>query len=119
MTNEKFIEQNTTVLKFIQIYCDDKHSDLPKFSEILSLNYHGASLGEHKFSLCESCKNLLFYANARLNECKHEIKPKCRACPSPCYEKNEWRQMAKIMRSSGMKLGLIKIKNKILGNKNG
>ena len=119
MTNEKFVEQNTTVLKFIQIYCDEKHGNSPKTSGILNLNYQDTNLGEYKFSLCGECQDLLFYANTRLSECKHEIKPKCRFCKTPCYEKEKWKQMAKIMRSSGMKLGLIKIKNKILGNKNG
>ena len=30
MTDEKFIHDTKTVLKFIQIYCDDKHKDIEK-----------------------------------------------------------------------------------------
>lgn len=30
MTNEKFTEQVTTLAKFLQIYCADKHALAPK-----------------------------------------------------------------------------------------
>lgn len=116
MTNEKFIEQNTTVLKFIQIYCDDKHKNSNKINGVFDLVYHEVNLGKFYFNLCENCKDLLFYANERLSECKQEPKPKCRFCKTNCYEKDKLKQMAKIMRSSGIKLGLIKIK-KILNYK--
>ncbi|CZE48440.1 nitrous oxide-stimulated promoter family protein [Campylobacter geochelonis] len=110
MTDEKFIEQNQTVVKFIQLYCDDKHKNKDKKDGILKLFYNGKNLTSMPYSLCDECESLLLYANQRLQNCPHEIKPKCRNCPNPCYEKAQWKQMAKIMRTSGMKLGLIKIK---------
>ena len=41
MTVEKFEEQITTVARFIQIYCDDKH-DTDRLSGTLTTEYHGA-----------------------------------------------------------------------------
>ncbi|PSM52569.1 putative nitrous oxide-regulated protein [Campylobacter blaseri] len=111
MTNEKFIEQNSTVVNFIQLYCDSKHKDAKKKNSSIKLIYNGEELKELKYNLCSDCENMLKYANERLQNCPHEIKPKCRNCPSPCYEKDKWKMMAKIMRTSGMKFGLIKIKN--------
>ncbi|NLM99553.1 MAG: hypothetical protein GX170_05965, partial [Campylobacteraceae bacterium] len=40
----------------------------------------------------------------------NEEKPSCRKCPNPCYEKDRWKLLAKIMKYSGMKLGLLKIR---------
>ncbi|WP_256365475.1 hypothetical protein [Campylobacter iguaniorum] len=35
----------------------------------------------------------------------------CRKCPHICYEKSELKFMVKVIRSSGIKLGLSKIKS--------
>ncbi|CUU69450.1 Nitrous oxide-stimulated promoter [Campylobacter hyointestinalis subsp. hyointestinalis] len=51
------------------------------------------------------------YANERLQNCPHGEKPKCRKCPHICYDKNELKYVVKIMKSSGMKLGLNKLKS--------
>lgn len=109
MTTQKFQEQIETVTKFIQIYCDSHHK-VEKSSEILKTTYKEMDF-EAPYSLCKECENLLKYANARLLACPHEIKPSCRKCPHICYEKDELKFMVKVMRSSGMKLGLLKIKN--------
>ena len=53
---------------------------------------------------------LINYSFDRLNECPHDIKPRCRTCPSPCYEKQEWKKLSKLMKYSGLQFGLIKIK---------
>ncbi|WP_458699505.1 nitrous oxide-stimulated promoter family protein [Sulfurospirillum sp. 1307] len=111
MTNEKFIKDTKTVLKFIQLYCDEKHQDEKKSNETLHLNYKNVDLKEEvNFNLCSTCKKTFLYSYERLQECPHEEKPRCRKCPNPCYEKSEWKKLAKIMRFSGMKLGLLKIR---------
>lgn len=111
MTNEQFIEQNKTFVKFIQIYCDDKHANNEKIAGELQLFYNGFDLNQTiKFNLCKDCKDLLLHVNDRLNACPNDPKPKCRHCSAPCYEKNIYKKIAKIMRSSGIKLGLGKIK---------
>ena len=66
-----------------------------------------------ELNLCEECHSLISYSFDRLKGCPHEIKPRCRQCPNPCYEKQEWKSLAKIMRYSGIRLGLSKIKNKL------
>ena len=111
MTVEKFEEQITTVARFIQIYCDDKH-DSDRLSGTLTTEYHGAKF-EINYHLCPECEHLLRYADARLRACPHEDKPMCHNCKKICYEKQELRQIVSIMRYSGIKLGLSKIKEKV------
>ena len=61
--------------------------------------------------LCVECTKLINYSIKRLQECPHEIKPKCRTCSHPCYEKPEWKNVARIMKYSGLKLGILKIRS--------
>lgn len=112
MTQEKFIEQVSTMARFLKTNCEDNHSSAPKKDINLRLGYKGEDLNFNvSTTLCKECEELFYYSHERLGECPHEIKPSCRKCPHPCYEKSRWKQMAKIMRYSGMKLGLVKIKN--------
>lgn len=94
MTPEKFEEDSATLYRFIKTYCDNKHTQSPKLES----------------SLCCECDHVFNYAVQRLKECPHEIKPSCRKCPSPCYEKSMWKKMANIMMYSGMRLGLTKLR---------
>lgn len=113
MSNDKFIQQFSTVLKFIQIYCDDKHKSEAKNDCKIDLKYKDLNLNiSLNYNLCKECENLLFYVYERLQNCPHEEKPKCRKCPNTCYDKNEYKKMAKIMVSSGAKLGLTKLAQK-------
>jgi len=111
MTNEKFIHDTKTVLKFIQIYCDDKHEDEPKEKNSQKLIYLEKDLDvEVNYNLCSTCKETFLLSYRNLQECPHADKPSCRKCPSPCYERPDWKKVAKIMKHSGMKQGLLKIK---------
>ena len=111
MTSEKFIYEVTTVTKFIQIYCDDKHTDAPKKDGAVLHNYKDdKGLVQTQFHLCADCERMLRYAYARLGACPHTEKPRCHHCPHPCYEREMWTNMARMMKYSGMKLGLTKIK---------
>jgi len=107
MTNEKFEDESNIVYRFIQTYCTDKHSSKEQYHRTIS--YKGKSF-EIKAFVCKECSELLEYSIERLSACPHLNKPKCRKCPEPCYEKKQWKQLAKIMRYSGVKLGFIKIK---------
>lgn len=109
MQDKKFISEVQTLLKFIQLYCDDKH-DEKKESVSLEVPYKGRNLLHVNFDLCLTCKETFLYCIQRLQECPYEEKPKCRTCKTPCYERPKWKELAKIMRHSGMKLGLLKIK---------
>ncbi len=117
MTYEKFEKDARMVHKFIQIYCDDKHKEKPKTDGLIKLQYRGEYLGDLKYRLCEECEKTLLYSYERLLECPHEEKPRCRKCPNPCYEKSEWKKLAKIMKYSGMKMGILKIRKLFKGKK--
>jgi len=105
MTFEKFESEVITLKKFFSIHCKDKHTN-QKIEDYI-VPYLDNSL-EFEVYLCEECHNLLQYAIKKLQECPNDPKPKCRKCPNPCYDKDEYKKMAKIMRYSGMKLGMTK-----------
>lgn len=108
MTDQKFQEEVQTLQEFISCYCHDKHKNTP--FETFSFKDHAMELNIH---LCKECSALLQYGINRLQECSHENKPRCRKCPEPCYEKQQWKLLAKIMRYSGLKLGFIEIKKRL------
>ncbi|MFT7004242.1 MAG: hypothetical protein ACJAWW_001599 [Sulfurimonas sp.] len=115
MTEEKFIHDSKTVLKFIQCYCDNEHSKSDKHKESIELCYNNKELNEEvNYSLCERCTETFNYSYQKLQACPHDEKPSCRKCPKPCYDKPHWKNLAKIMRSSGMRFGILKIRKKIL-----
>ncbi|PIF03892.1 MAG: hypothetical protein CSA86_04370 [Arcobacter sp.] len=108
MENEKFISEVNTLKKFFTLYCKDNHTKQKNY--IKSIDYKNQTF-EVELELCQECTDLINYAILRLQSCPHEIKPRCRKCPNPCYEKTQWKKMAKLMKYSGMRLGLLKIKN--------
>ena len=110
MTFEKFKSEIETLTKFFPIYCNDKHTN--QIERKYKIPYTDKSI-DFKISLCEDCHELLRYAINRLQECPNDPKPRCRKCINPCYEKDKFKQMAKMMRYSGMKLGLTKAAQKI------
>lgn len=109
MKPEKFHHDANTVAKFIEIYCKDKHEE-PKKAHSYALAYRGTTFAPLEVTLCETCHETLRYSLARLEACPHEEKPSCRKCPAPCYDKPQWKLLARIMRHSGMKLGLVKLR---------
>ena len=111
MTDEKFIHDTKIVLKFIQIYCEDKHTTVTKLDHNLNLTYREKNLHvEINYHLCSTCKDTFLLSYHKLQLCPHEEKPSCRKCPKPCYERPDWKRVAKIMKHGGMKQGLLKIK---------
>nr|WP_321267101.1 nitrous oxide-stimulated promoter family protein [uncultured Sulfurimonas sp.] len=114
MTEEKFIHDSKTVLKFIQCYCDNEHKDVQKNSSFIKLTQNDIYLNEDMhYNLCPRCEETLNYSYVKLQECPHDEKPSCRQCPKPCYDKAEWKHIAKIMRYSGLRFGILKIRKKI------
>lgn len=109
MTKEKFQEQKNTLEHFIQTYCTNKHKNQSHISQ--NILYDNQSF-DTTLDLCDECLETFNYSIERLQGCPHEEKPRCRKCPNPCYEKLYWKKLAKIMRYSGMKLGLLQLKNK-------
>lgn len=110
MDANKFNSEVLTLQKFFQIYCDNNKHENIKINNV-SLTYKNKTF-TYDLNLCEQCYTTISYSFERLKECKYDIKPKCRTCKSPCYEKPKWRELAKIMKYSGMRLGLTKLKSK-------
>ena len=113
MTTQKFEGEVQILKKFFELHCKDKHTNQSIYIKHLEYNDKEYDV---ELTLCEDCKKLLDYSFDRLLECPHDIKPRCRTCPAPCYEKQQWKSVAKLMRYSGIQLGLTKLK-KILFNK--
>ncbi len=108
MTSEKFQSEVNTVQKFITLYCKEKHSLQIIYTKNIVYNKDTFDI---EVSLCKKCQSLFEYSLSRLQQCPHEIKPRCRKCSNPCYEKFQWKALAKIMRFSGLHLGVLKVKS--------
>ncbi|MEA3383426.1 MAG: nitrous oxide-stimulated promoter family protein [Campylobacterota bacterium] len=108
MTNEKFKVEIETLDKFISTFCSSKHKEQNYYD--LNIVYKKEKY-TIKTNLCLSCNEILNYSIQRLIECPHEEKPRCRKCPNPCYSKQQWKSLSKIMKYSGFRLGFLKIKN--------
>ena len=112
MKTEKFETEIDTLKRFYELYCKDKHEH-QKTTEIY-IEYN-SKLFTKTLHLCEECQKAIDYSFIKLQNCPHEIKPRCRKCPNPCYEKQEWKNIARVMKYSAIKLSLGKIKSRILG----
>lgn len=114
MEIKKFKEEINTLKKFFELYCKgnckDNHTVNQKITK--SLTYKNETINID-LDLCPACLEKINYSFDRLLACPHEIKPRCRACPNPCYEKKQWKDTAKVMRYSGIRLGLTSVNKKI------
>lgn len=115
MHKDKFIKDVKILLSFIELYCKDKH-EVDKNKQELVLNYKDENLEKISYILCPECRENFLYSYQRLQLCPHEEKPRCRHCKKPCYEKSKWKILASIMRYSGMKKGLTKIRKIFIKN---
>ena len=56
-------------------------------------------------ALCPSCRNLLDYAQSRLDRCRYgDDKPTCKQCPTHCYRPEMKERIRKVMRWSGPRM---------------
>ncbi|MDY0051442.1 MAG: nitrous oxide-stimulated promoter family protein [Aliarcobacter sp.] len=110
MTSEKFEIEISTLKSFFEVYCKNKHQNQENKNVIL--NYKEKTF-EIELCLCKECQDAINYSFDRLLQCPHEIKPRCRTCLTPCYEKPRWKSTAKIMIYSAMKLSLSKMKSRV------
>ena len=110
MTSEKFEIEINTLKSFFEVYCKDKHEN--QENKNVRLEYKNKTF-EIELCLCKECQDAINYSFDRLLQCPHEIKPRCRTCPTPCYEQPRWKSTAKIMIYSAMKLSLSKMKSRV------
>lgn len=106
----KFREEVSTLKRFFEVYCKDNHLDALKTTKTLTYKKNEVIV---ELNLCHECLTKIEYSFDRLLKCPHKIKPRCRSCPSPCYEKKQWKETAKIMKYSGVKLGILSLNKKI------
>ncbi|MBO7192741.1 MAG: nitrous oxide-stimulated promoter family protein [Bacteroidaceae bacterium] len=60
---------------------------------------------EGNSNLCDGCRQLLEYANRRLEHCKFgENKSTCRKCPIHCYKPDMREKMRAVMRYAGPRM---------------
>jgi hypothetical protein len=108
MDQIKYESEAQTLRSFIKVYCDgQEHSE----KQIQSFTCRNPQY-EYRFEelLCKECQVLLQYSLAKLQECPYESKPRCRKCTTPCYDKKQWKVLAEVMRFSGLRLGVLKVK---------
>ncbi len=109
MSEEKFLKDTKILLDFIELFCNDKHEN-KKTTKHLQLSYNDKTLQTITYTLCLECEKNFLYSYDKLKQCPHDPKPRCRHCKKPCYEKQQWKNIATIMKYSGIKTGLSKIK---------
>lgn len=111
MDTNKFDSEVLTVNKFFNMYCSGNKHENSIFRNV-KLKFKDKTY-DYEIKLCDKCLETVSYSHNRLIDCPQEIKPKCRSCKNPCYDKDKWKAVAKVMRYSGVRLGLTKIKSKI------
>lgn len=111
MTTEKFETEINTLKTFYELFCKDKHENR---TTVLETQIYREKKFKIELTLCKDCFNSIHYSFDRLQGCPHEIKPRCRSCPSPCYEKDKWKETARVMKYSAIKLSLGKIKSRVM-----
>lgn len=111
MTIEKFEIEINTLKRFYELYCNDKHEN--QKHKTYNLNYKDTDF-TIELNICEECHDAINYSFDRLKGCPHDIKPRCRKCPTPCYERSRWKNIARVMKYSAIKLSLGKIKSRVL-----
>ena len=78
--------EHQTMVCMITIYCEDHH-------------------GHHSGDLCDSCIELMNYAETRLAKCPYgQSKPTCAKCPIHCYKKQQREQVREIMCYAGPRM---------------
>lgn len=68
--------------------------------EIYCKKHHGVKSG-----LCADCKELLLYAETKLDRCPYgQDKPTCNKCPIHCYKPEPKEQMRQVMIYAGPRM---------------
>lgn len=96
--NREQIKDIRLIAKFVEVYCNDKHSTIPRLTITLP-----GEVGQT--SLCSECAEFMEYAtNRRLNCPLEDEKPTCKHCRIHCYDKTRREKVREIMAYSGRKL---------------
>lgn len=106
MTLEKYTIEITTLKTYFEYFC--KHNHQKSFPFNIKHTYQNQDFYED-INLCNNCFDTFQYSLQRVQNCQYDEKPRCRKCPTPCYEEVYWKKVAKVMRYSGIRLTLHQI----------
>jgi len=82
----RLTRERKTVGVMIAMYCQDQHGSEPE-------------------SLCDECRELLEYADARLERCPFgPKKPACAKCPIHCYKPAMREKIREVMKYAGPRM---------------
>jgi len=94
-----------TLALFINVYCGQKHSAVPK--SVVQLKTHDVeAIAGRPISLCAGCTKLLAHAFVKRAHCPMKPKPACKHCPNHCYHPTYRAQIRDVMKYSGRRLVL-------------
>jgi len=94
-----------TLARFIEVYCRQRHADLPKAPVDMKMHDVTALMGR-PVHLCRDCTKLITHAFTKRTFCPMRPKPACKHCPSHCYHPTYRNKIQEVMRYSGMKIML-------------
>jgi Nitrous oxide-stimulated promoter len=104
--NPRVLKDLFILIKFIEVYCHDRHIDTSE-PQIIDLKTHDLKELTGKIPrLCPGCQKLLAHALVKRTTCPMQPKPTCKHCPRHCYHPKYRQQIRDVMKYSGRKLVL-------------
>ncbi len=102
---DKKIGKDLRVLAdFIEIYCRERHHDVPREPLAATDASLRAALESRNPVVCAECRKLLLHGIAKRIQCPYDPKPMCKKCPTPCHVAGYREQIRRVMRFSGLYL---------------
>jgi hypothetical protein len=111
MQRAKLQEESAHLERFFSLYCAHNHT-CQEVRSFCIMHEERGYVFEAK--VCSACGELLEYALQKLAACPHDPKPRCRTCQEPCYEKKEWKALAKVMRYGALRVEFDKVRDFVL-----
>ena len=97
----KRIKKDIDVLaRFIEIFCVHNHRDNHK-SNVEARGAIGNFLEDLSLKLCPDCTRLLLHGVGKRIICPYDPKPRCKKCPTYCYQDEYRKKIKEVMRFSG------------------
>jgi hypothetical protein len=99
-TEGKLNRDIKVLIKFVEIYCDNKHESHNK-SRWSPAGVDVEGKGNDDPQLCQECRKLLDYSIMRRRLCPLDPKPVCKKCKIHCYSYEYRSKIKEVMRFSG------------------
>ena len=92
------------LIKFIEVYCHDHHSEQTDSDLSFLKKIDLKELTNSPPQLCPECQKLLAHALVKRTTCPMDPKPTCKHCTKHCYHPRYRQQTREVMKYSGRKL---------------